>query len=694
MKKLYYLILSLCCLATSAQAQKMTEENATLAEKYNLSYYANFHAQTVNGEPLTWTQSETLSDITVNGTQLFPITDCPGWYVQDRDNGKNIRVRTDRGPYLFNYGSGNRAVSYTGLHAGQIVVVEGFANGSWEYNGAVNTDNCVDISDSIHAIQNLVDTNNDGEANEADNFYYYQVVEDGRIDLNLNRACYWYGFQVWTDKTADETVTAPVISLSRVDGSARHISIVPGVASYGSPVSTWYSYDGEFPVYREVTETIENTIQLTKVDENGDTITYDSIYYTYKYKPVKIDGNWGDWEYGEGEEYFEVSTADDEDGDGIIKVQAVSITEDGTMSDVNVFNVAVGDIILNAPSLTLVGLDGTRRDYQIGWTNNTLCGEDFIITVSNGEGEEYSGLAIGDVVSSSESITATVTVDGYTDGITSITVAMPDTVFTRKNADVAAAGAHDWDFVNLSEEVQKQLMGQVYDYAYVVDTLTNDTTKWSAEQIASGEYDIPDNAEYVSKKFGWTYDGSRGRATLDVKVDTTWTSETEYTTNAYYAPGDLTETITANGFSLDCPPNSKNNSCILIYTNPTSDLGLYCMSKATFSITGLTYGEYVVAQFGFGGSNYINTVWNTATQVTSEVFTHDVAAGRFIKYIDVYTSSTLPEAPDAIHAVKSDRVMLNNVYSIDGRIVRRGTTSLDGLTRGLYIINGKKYLVK
>ena len=85
---------------------------------------------------------------------------------------------------------------------------------------------------------------------------------------------------------------------------------------------------------------------------------------------------------------------------------------------------------------------------------------------------------------------------------------------------------------------------------------------------------------------------------------------------------------------------------------------------------------------------------STATQVTSEVFSHEVAAGRFIKYIDVYTSSTLPEAPDAINAVKTDLVKSNNVYSIDGRVVRRGTTSLDGLSRGLYIVNGKKYLVK
>ena len=35
-----------------------------------------------------------------------------------------------------------------------------------------------------------------------------------------------------------------------------------------------------------------------------------------------------------------------------------------------------------------------------------------------------------------------------------------------------------------------------------------------------------------------------------------------------------------------------------------------------------------------------------------------------------------------------------NVYGIDGRLVRRDATSLEGLPEGMYIQNGKKYVVK
>ena len=33
-----------------------------------------------------------------------------------------------------------------------------------------------------------------------------------------------------------------------------------------------------------------------------------------------------------------------------------------------------------------------------------------------------------------------------------------------------------------------------------------------------------------------------------------------------------------------------------------------------------------------------------------------------------------------------------NVYAIDGHLVRRQATSLDGLPSGIYIVNGKKYV--
>lgn len=42
----------------------------------------------------------------------------------------------------------------------------------------------------------------------------------------------------------------------------------------------------------------------------------------------------------------------------------------------------------------------------------------------------------------------------------------------------------------------------------------------------------------------------------------------------------------------------------------------------------------------------------------------------------------------------TERDMPLAVYSVYGQVVRRGTTSLEGLPSGMYIVNGKKVAVK
>ena len=48
--------------------------------------------------------------------------------------------------------------------------------------------------------------------------------------------------------------------------------------------------------------------------------------------------------------------------------------------------------------------------------------------------------------------------------------------------------------------------------------------------------------------------------------------------------------------------------------------------------------------------------------------------------------------PDGISTVKTTVPTLRsgNVYDLNGRLIRQGSTSLDGLPHGIYIIDGKK----
>lgn len=53
----------------------------------------------------------------------------------------------------------------------------------------------------------------------------------------------------------------------------------------------------------------------------------------------------------------------------------------------------------------------------------------------------------------------------------------------------------------------------------------------------------------------------------------------------------------------------------------------------------------------------------------------------------------LTSTPSAIEDVHVDAPILQNVYSLDGVCIKRGTTTLDGLKPGLYIVGGKKVVV-
>lgn len=49
---------------------------------------------------------------------------------------------------------------------------------------------------------------------------------------------------------------------------------------------------------------------------------------------------------------------------------------------------------------------------------------------------------------------------------------------------------------------------------------------------------------------------------------------------------------------------------------------------------------------------------------------------------------------DQIEIETPSETVDNNVYNMNGQIVRKNSTSLAGLAQGVYLVNGKKYIVK
>ena len=121
-------------------------------------------------------------------------------------------------------------------------------------------------------------------------------------------------------------------------------------------------------------------------------------------------------------------------------------------------------------------------------------------------------------------------------------------------------------------------------------------------------------------------------------------------------------------------------STMAIFTNQS---GLYFMSKGTIEVKDVKYGEIVMYTTNGGTQVIVN-------EDPYEPLVINVAAGTYVYNIDVLTYENLP---DEIKNVLGDKVMDSTVYSIDGRVVNRNA-DINSLQKGMYILNGKKFIVK
>lgn len=118
----------------------------------------------------------------------------------------------------------------------------------------------------------------------------------------------------------------------------------------------------------------------------------------------------------------------------------------------------------------------------------------------------------------------------------------------------------------------------------------------------------------------------------------------------------------------------------------------------TANYTGGTWPGVKCYKIGKNGKQYIYQ-WcyygTLTTPPTSIIFNNNGSAQTddftFVNgaYYDIKGKTTGISTPQTIKPAVS-----SNIYSLDGRIVRRNASSLDGLSKGIYVYQGKKVVVK
>lgn len=153
--------------------------------------------------------------------------------------------------------------------------------------------------------------------------------------------------------------------------------------------------------------------------------------------------------------------------------------------------------------------------------------------------------------------------------------------------------------------------------------------------------------------------------------------------------------------AVDATTNLQKYTCDYVQFRACEDYG-----------TGLTMEKTVSNTNGDGSTATFHGVYVSGNNIG--VGSYAVSGGKFYKYTDdpqigafrfwMTISGSLSTAKEmaldiadettAIATVGVDGASDGNVYTIDGRMVRQGSTSLEGLAKGLYIVNKKKVMVK
>lgn len=726
MKKIYSLVMSaLMLLPAVASAQTLTQENEVLTSwEYHLEKDVNF----VSGKVNEGMSNE--KDISPNDALEIGEADASvkiNNYATCRLNNKGLEFMSvsSVGNIDMPAGKGLRStknerwIGINDLREGQILVFEvsnqdttQFVVNSIACNGKTNwEDNLSDplivepISKSVYGLSDLPGGEEGSEEvteEQPQPYRYFKVINPGTLWIKFNgkTANYLYRMQIWTSNADKEAVSVPTMQMVGVNGEARRIAFTAGESTFGSKCSTYYSFEGEDPIFLKDTEEIDHYEYTYKKDDAGNIILDENNNpivetETPVYKKVidedqveEAGGYYGDHPYGEDEGYIEVSSSDDEDGDGVVVVKFASVSETGVMSSIESMSVNVGEITLNAPTLTLTGFKDKERAYVIGWTNNTLCGEEYSMTVETGEGaflELNPNEGVGTEVTSAKSVKVTVAVPGYGDGVCELAEVDAYDMVVSKRTDLGNGMSedHNWDFAVLSDDALKQINGEVYEKYVVKDEETGAVLReYTVEQVENEEVpeDDVDKIEPVVKYFGW--DGADSR-----NANRHW--RTHVPTYEVDGDGNPTETVASVAYAAD--ETGLLNGIIADNSHPsystmaifTDGAGLYYMSRGTIEIADVKYGEYVVLTTGDG------------TTVTKFDFAGpmllNIAPGVYVKSIDVCTYAELPDVPDSIDEVETSSADDASIYTVNG-------VKVSSLQKGINIVrtaNGvKKIMVK
>lgn len=536
----------------------------------------------------------------------------------------------------------------------------------------------------------------------------YTIIADGKLDLQAMKYQNGGNAHMAISKIVIETSdveiieTNPTISVTGANGGAREITITTYNTSADNGTTAYFTLDGKTP-------------------------SAASTVYTSA---------------------FNISANDDNDNDGIVVVNAISYKTGDTSiaSSVSTINVPVGtSVLLNAPEIHLTAFTANGAIFNPTYTfthnqNDVIGAPAATLSYSFNDGAVTPGSSY--TVTSAGTLRVTVSAEGYASNYTEIPIAnanfLKTYVFdatkdisindgaptTYTNYSISGKGCNLYALSNCTFSTLKNISfdsnmqfawAVTADEAYCLFARLNKSTVMY--NLEDGEYieftsfgtPIIASSSTNSTTLAW-YSSIRQINVYTpvptvVSVSAAVTSSTGYATFSSTYALDFTgiTTLTAytatacNGTNVTLTPVSGTVAANtgLVIKGTTTDIPVVATgdTQAGNLLVGCSTNTNITPSST--GINYVLSVQGSPEKAVFAPVTGDAAtvtAGHAYLYVPNNNSArtlniVFSDEASGINAVESAKVSDGQAYNIAGQRVAQPT-------KGLYIVNGKKVIIK
>jgi hypothetical protein len=202
------------------------------------------------------------------------------------------------------------------------------------------------------------------------------------------------------------------------------------------------------------------------------------------------------------------------------------------------------------------------------------------------------------------------------------------------------------------------------------------------------------NATEPSASTGWDQTGNTGSASIGTRNNESYTDGNGSSSHSYFDGGNWSGTAWSIDFNQTLTTLPEGKYILSVYGRAATAMTSFKLYADTVSVDVPCIGN-TGGVFDRGWNNsflvFEQAVANTPVKIGISAATSSQYQWMSFNDFKLYRVSLTPVSIDGVNV---DSKVPMNIYNLNGQRVRTNATSTEGLGKGIYIINGKKSILK